>query len=130
MPAICQQYIQFIAWPDTRPRAKPVEDRDVSKVVMPDKYTYAFCYFELIEETVEINGEKVKLTSNRRKESPIYFYGAKIYSLEEYEKEKPAKNWDKILAFAKVNGWEKITILRTGEPLPYDDEMILVPSAG
>lgn len=128
MSAICQPYIQFIAWPDTQPHAIAVEDRDVSKVVMPDRYTYAFCFFELIEETVEINGEQVKLTSGRMDESPIYYYGAKVYTPTKYAREKPVKDWKKILQYVKEQRWSKFMILCTGEAFRYNGDEQIVPS--
>jgi len=128
MTAIVQQYIQYIAWPDTQPHAKEVANRDISKVVMPDKYTYAFIFFELVKETVEINGEQVELTSSRRKESPLYYYDAKVYTPAQYAKERPVANWKTVLAYVKKNGWKRFVILRTGEPLPYNGEKIVIPS--
>jgi len=128
MSAICQQYLQFIAWPNTQPHAVAVEGRDISKVVMPDQYTYAFCFFELVEETVEIDGEKVDLSSVRRNESPIYYYGAKVYTQARFEKEKPVKNWKNILQYVKVQGWKKFMIIRTGEAFRYNGDEIIVPS--
>lgn len=126
MTAICQQYIQYIAWTDTQPKALKVSERKFSNVVMPDKYTYAFYFFELVEETVEIRGELVDLASIRRDKSPIYYYGAKAYTLAEYKKEKPVKNWKEVLKYVTQMGWKKIMILRTGEPFPYEDDMMIV----
>jgi hypothetical protein len=126
MTAIVQQYIQYIAWPDTQPKAVKIADRKFSNVVMPDKYTYAFYFFELVEETVEIRGEAVELTSVHRDESPVYFYGAKAYTPAVYRKEKPAENWKEVLEYVTQMRWKKFMILRTGEPLPYEDDTIIV----
>lgn len=126
MTAIVQQYIQYIAWPDSRAQAVKIAERKFSNVVMPDKYTYAFYFFELVEETVEIRGESVKLTSARRDESPIYYYDAKVYTKEEFAKEKPVEKWERVLERAREYESDKLLLLRTGEVFAYEDGMIIV----
>lgn len=125
MNVVRQQYIQFIAWPDTQPRAMQVADREFSRVRMPDRYTYAFYFFELIECFVILEEEEVLLTSCRRNESPIYYYGACVYTPDEYEEVKPSSKWKQILRRVKKEGWENFMILRTGEPFQYNGEMII-----
>lgn len=125
MNVVRQQYIQFIAWPDTQPRAMPVVDREFSRVRMPDRYTYAFYFFELIECSVILEEEEVLLTSCHRNESPIYYYGAHVYTPNEYEKEKPCPHWKQILGRVKKEKWRRFMILCTGEPFQYDGEVII-----
>lgn len=125
MNIVCQQYIQFIAWPDTQTRAMPVADRNVSEVRMPDQYTYAFYFFEVIECPVILEGEEVLLISCRRNESPIYYYGACVYTPNEYEQAKPCPQWKQILGRVKKEKWRRFMILCTGEPFQYNGEVII-----
>jgi hypothetical protein len=125
MNSVRQQYIQFIAWPDTQPRAMPIVDREFSRVRMPDRHTYAFYFFELIECRIIFENEEILLTSHRRNESSIYYYGATVYTPDEYEEVKPCSNWKQILRHVKKEGWGSFMILRTGEPFQYNGEVII-----
>jgi hypothetical protein len=51
-----------------------------------------------------------------------------VYTPAEYKKEKPTENWEKVLECVKTHHWKKFMILCTGEPFPYDDDMIILPS--
>lgn len=127
MNVVRQQYIQFIAWPDTQPRALPVVDRDTSCIRMPDQYTYAFYFFEVIECAVILEGEfaEVVLRSHRRNESSVCYYGAHVYTPDEYREAKPCLKWKKILRHVKKRGWKRFMILCTGEPFRYSGEVII-----
>lgn len=125
MTHIRQQYLRFISWPDTQFAPYPVPNRDISTVKMPDRYSYAFYFFERIEEIVVVDGEEVKLFSAERNESPIHYYGAKIYTPTEYESEFHDK---KTIDQIKKNGWVKFMVVRSGELMPVDETGIIVHS--
>ncbi len=121
-----QQYVQYVAWPNTQTRPIPVPDRDFTKIRMPDRYSYGFYFFEIIEETVLVDGEEVKLSSSRRNETPLYFYDPRVYTVEEYRAKKPDKNWKEYLRLVELRSWKKFMILRNGDISYYDGDRHLV----
>jgi len=88
MKPIRKTHIEFLySMIEDKPK-QTSKARDVSKVKMPE-YAYGFRFFDLISVTVEVYGEKIKLTSERINVSPKYVVGERLYTPEDVRREFP-----------------------------------------
>lgn len=106
--------------------AKRVKSRDASKVRVP-QHAYGFRFFEVLETTVEINGQSVKMRSAPINESPMHYYGGRVYTRAEIVREVP--DHASLLANMEAHSWERMIKTRVGYFLPFEETDILIEPA-
>lgn len=106
--------------------AKRAKSRNASKVKVP-QHAYGFRFFDVIETIVEINGQSVKLTSAPINESPMHYYGGRVYTCAEVVQKVP--DHASLLASMEEHGWGKVIKTRVGYFLPFEETDILIEPA-
>src|SRR3989338_11530510 len=89
MNHVRKTYIEFL-YPSffSESSTQEVKSRDVSKVKVP-KNAFGFKFFDILSVVVDADGKKVQLTSERINVSPMHYYGGKLYTVAEPEREVP-----------------------------------------
>lgn len=125
MGYIRKTYIEFV-YPGiffNESSTKQVQSRDTTRVEVPDG-AFGFRFFDILEATVKANGKAVKLTSARVNESPMHYYGGRIYTRAEVVREVP--NNRKLLSNMDGNGWDKVIKTRTGNFQPFEKTDVFI----
>jgi len=125
MEYIRKTYIEFV-YPGyilNETSTKEVKSRDTAKVKVPDG-AFGFKFFDILEATVEADGKPVKLTSARINESPMYYYGGRIYTRAEVAREVP--NNQILLANMDSKGWDKVIKTRARNFQPFEKTDVFV----
>lgn len=91
---------------------EPVRSRDTKDVRIPGD-ALGFKFFDVLEVTVEDDGKPVKLTSARINESPMHYYGGRVYTRAEVAREFPRNQM--LLKRMKDSGWDAVIKTRTGD---------------
>jgi len=95
---------------------------------MPDRFTYAFYFFDRLEETVSFEGKEVLLVSSRLNETPVYYYRAQVMTVPAYKKRYPQNK--NIIRGMIENRWGSVIVTCTGEalPLPFEEGVVILSS--
>jgi hypothetical protein len=128
MNYVRKTYIEFL-YPGSfvaESSTKEVKTREVSKVKVP-KSAFGFKFFDILSVVVDADSRKVQLTSERINMSPMHYYGGKLYTLAEVEREFPQN--DTLVQNMKGNGWGKVIRCRTGNWQPFEDVDVFVEAA-
>ena len=125
MDYIRRTYIEFV-YPGTlfnETSTKEVKSRDTARVNVPDG-AFGFKFFDILEATVEADGKSVKLTSARINESPMFYYGGRIYTRAEAAREIP--NNRTLLSNMDGNGWDRVIKTRAGDFQPFEETGVFI----
>lgn len=101
---------------------KKVKTRDVSKIKVP-KNAFRFRFFDkhIYSETIdEIELKNEKVTN----ESPVYYYGGKVYTIAELKREFP--NEKTLIGNIESYKCKKAICCRTGNWQPFGETDILI----
>jgi len=92
MEYTCKTYVEFLSSGTffDESSVKEVRKRDVSKIKVP-KGVLFFRFFDILSAVVYANDKKIRLRSGRTNVSPNYFYGGKIYTIQEIKRDFPKK---------------------------------------
>lgn len=81
MSYVIKRYVEFYSTSMDGERAlrevKEVLWRDISTLTIPAD-VHSFRFFDVLIDTVEENGEQVKLRSDRLNVSPLHYYGGRV----------------------------------------------------
>lgn len=103
-------YLEFL-YPGDYGSIRKVRTRDISKVKVP-KNAFGFCFFDILSVMADADGKKVLLESSQINESPMYYYGGKVYTIVELKRKFP--NEDILINNLKTNGCKKAILSRVG----------------
>lgn len=106
----------FFAEEDTH----EVKERDPMAIAGKYPRCFAFKFFDQVCGETEIGGEKQKVRSKPRNESPKYFPGGKLMNAEEVEKTVP--NSRILVTNMRGNGWDQIVKTRVGNFQPFEKD--------
>ena len=125
MNYVRKTYIEFLyATPIFRESSiKEVRGRDLSKVKVP-KGALGFKFFDILSMVVEADGGQVELTSRRINESPMHYYGGKLYTVAELKHEFP--NEHILIDNFEYNNHKLAIRCRTGNLQPFEEGAIFV----
>lgn len=87
-----------------------VKTRDVSKIKVP-KNAFRFRFFDKHIYSETIGGKELK-KEEITDESPVYYYGGKVYTIAKLKREFPDN--EILIENAKSNGYKKVIRCRTG----------------
>lgn len=80
MNHVRKTYVEFLGNTSSKRLILQVKTRDTSKVKARRRY-WGFKFFDIFFATVvDVDGEKIHLTSERVKESPNHYWGDELYS--------------------------------------------------
>lgn len=125
MDHVSKTYVEFF-YPGmifTESSTQQVQERDHTKVEVPN-HAFAFRFFDIIEAIIEIDGKPVKLMSGRINESPLYYYGGRIYTRAEVAKGLP----DNLTLLENMhdNDWDRVIKTRKNNFQPFHSTDILI----
>ncbi len=100
-----------------------VPNREFNNLLVPDK-AYGFRFFDIITAHADVDGVLVELRSKRINESPLYYYGGRVLTREDVNKDLP--NNDKILLYMNINGWDKIIQTRQGQFFEFRKDDVII----
>lgn len=92
---------------------------NLKEVKVPDG-AFGFQLFDIVLGEVEVDGEKIELSSKRLNISPMHYYGGHIYTKAEVE--ATVSNNEILLREMRDNNWEKVIQTRTENFQHFDDE--------
>lgn len=107
----------------TETSTKEVESRDPEQLVVPDE-VFGFRFFDVLEATVEVGGQQVKLTSGAISKSPMYYYGGRIYTREDVV--LGVSDNQVLLDNMDGNDWKYVIRTRFGNFQPFHGEDVLI----
>ncbi|HEY7535322.1 MAG TPA: hypothetical protein VH878_05195 [Thermodesulfobacteriota bacterium] len=100
-----------------------VPDREFKNLLVPEK-AYGFRFFDMIIAHLDIDEATIELRSKRINESHFYYYGGRVWTLEEVTNDLP--NNDKLLLYMNINGWDKVIQTRTGQFLEFKKDDVII----
>lgn len=118
---IKKHYVEFFYSGDlyNETFSEEIKSRDPEKVKVPDGI-FGFQFFDIVSDKVEIDDEKIELSSEHLNISPMYYYGGCIYTEAEVVATVP--NNEIILRYMQENGWKKVIKIRTGNFQRFDEK--------
>ena len=120
MDYVRRTYVEFV-YPGiivSETSVKEVESRDTSEVKVPDG-AFGFRFFDVLIAKVECDGKTVELRSDRLNQSPMHYYGGRILTREEVEREVPDNRI--LLDNMDGNGWNRVIKTRMGNFQPFEE---------
>lgn len=102
---------------------REIDERDPAKVAVPEN-AFCFTFYDLIVGYVIDRGEKIKVSSVVLDRSPKYYYGGKVYTVEEVKKQFP----DEIQRISRLEGNDDkhVIICRTGNWMRFEEEDVFL----
>ena len=91
---------------------KKSKTRVAAKVKVP-RTAHGFRFFDIITATAVVNGKRVKLSSGRVNQSPMYYVGAEVLTLAQIRKKFPKNK--QLLETIRKHPTKKAVRCRTGE---------------
>jgi hypothetical protein len=131
MTPVRKTYLEFHHF-NTPPNSSPVYGReDVTEVknheldnlVIPDT-VFCFRFFDMFEATVRLDGEDIKMSSQRFNTSVMYFYGGRKLTKKEAQSE--FSDDKALMNDIGLGCWENIVQTRHGSFLPLHADSILL----
>ncbi len=106
---------------------REVKTRDIARLRVP-KDAFAYYFFDVLTESVEDQGKKVTLTSPHINISPRYFYGGKVFTLDELKNEYPKETT--LIINVEFSNTQKAILCRTGnwQIFEKNDVLVEIPS--
>ena len=125
MDYVRRTYVEFV-YPGVivnETSVKEVESRDTSEVKVPDG-AFGFRFFDVLIAKVECAGKTVELRSDRLNQSPMHYYGGRIFSREEVARKVPDNRI--LLSNMEGNGWDRVIKTRTGNFQPFEESDVFI----
>ena len=128
MKYVCKTYIEFLypGSPYCNTSTHGVKTRDVPNVNVPEN-AFGFKFFDTLSTVIDVGNRNMQFTSERISVSPMYYYGGKVYTVEELKREIP--NEHTIIRNIEGEGCKKAIKCRAGAWLPFKETDILIEAA-
>jgi uncharacterized protein (UPF0128 family) len=114
-------YVEFLFANDSL--TQEVKNRDVSKIKIP-KNAFCFYFFDILSIIVSANGNEAKFTGKRVNVSPKYYYGGKLYTIDELKRDFPNKRI--FIRSIENDGYKKVIKCRSGVWYPFKETDIFI----
>lgn len=128
MNYVRKTYVEFL-YPGlmvSESSTKEVENRDVTKLLVPDN-AFGFKFFDILSVTVEADGQKMDLISQRLNISPMHYYGGTVYTVAELKANFAHE--PTLISNVEDNGYKRAIRCRTGNWRPLDETDIYISEA-
>ncbi len=126
MEYVCYKHIEFyfLGAPGTTRDSQRIDSRDLSKITVPVG-AFGFTFYDILQATVKHEGDTAFLISGKTNESPMHYYGGKVYTIDEFKELFPEE--ETIIRNAIDNEWKGIIKCRTGNSEPFLENHVFIP---
>ena len=105
----------------------PVRERNPQAIAKKYPNAFAFQFFDVMETSVTVGGDKKTVQSRRKNESPTYFPEGKLYTKEQILAMNKKGEYTILLSNMRSGNWFAVVFTRRGNVQPFDsttDEII------